>query len=184
MRGREPDFFAVAAELGFPMAVRSEYVIDEAQWEPDELMAVTSRVLQALMPSVAEAETDLPWERSASWPEDVREAATVLMAAYIPFDKRGKPYMRIRVQAVDDQTRGAFVAVAPYAFDCTLWAEDGELATLADEGKSLVMSLTVDEADRVRKAMGAGNLITLAEWRARFPRVTRRQRMRNIFGRR
>ena len=109
------------------LATRNDYLIDEGQWEPSELISVVARVLQGLASSVTLAETDIPWSRSPTWPPEVRDAASVLIEAYVPLEKRDKTYMQTGVQAVNEKTQGAFVAVAPYAYDCTLWADGDEL---------------------------------------------------------
>ncbi len=163
------------------MATRIEYLIDESQWEPRERISVVARVLQGLAPSVTSAETDIPWSRSSTWPPEVRDAANVLIEAYVPWEKRDRAYMRTRFQAVDEKTRAAFVAVAPYAYDCTMSDQD-ELASLADEGTSLVMCLTEDEAGAVRRVLGSDRLVTLAEWRIRYPRPSLWARLKAFVG--
>lgn len=49
------------------------------------------------------------------------------------------------ISARDPTDWDALVCFAPYAFDATVWAADGELASLADERTSLVVHLSSDQ---------------------------------------
>jgi hypothetical protein len=95
------------------VAARTEYLIDEGDWEPSQLVSVVALVLEQVAASVTSAESDIPWSQSSKWPAATKDAASVLVEAYVGPNNRDKAYMQTGVQVVDDRTRAAFVAFAP-----------------------------------------------------------------------
>lgn len=148
------------------MPARLEYLIDEAGWDVASTLAAVRQALEVVKPSVVRAETDIPWHKRDQWPPEVTDAALLLRDRYAR-DARHEDYQQTGVQLVDEDARDAFTIFAPYAYDCTLWGPDGELASVNDEGTSLVLSLTEDERDRLRSALGPERVFSAAEWRAR-----------------
>ena len=114
-----------------------------------------------------QAETDIPWHKRTEWPVEIAGAASLLRARYC--QQQEEDYLQTGVHAVDEEARNAFTTFAPYAYDCTLWSGERELASVNDEGISFVVALTAQEADGLRDLLGAERLVTLAEWRSRHP---------------
>lgn len=128
------------------------------------------------------AETDIPWHKHDGWPSEVADAARLLRDRFVREGKRHEEYLQTGVQDVDGSTRRAFTTFAPFAYDFTLWGEEGELASINDEGDSLVVFLTPAEADELRSTLGHDRVVSLQEWRDRHPgpvtRLLRRLRTR------
>lgn len=155
------------------MAIRTEYVIDEDGWDASTTFAAVKQALDVVKPSVTRAETDIPWARRDEWPSEVTTAALLLRDRYAR-DARNEDYQQTGVHHVDDEAREAFTAFAPYAYDCTLWGPEGEMAFVNDEGTSLVLFLTQEEGDRLRSLLGPERVFSAAEWRERHPTRLRR----------
>lgn len=156
------------------MTSRSEYVVDDAGWDKRARQDAIRRTLDLVLPSVVRAETDIPWHKHQEWPSEVVDAARLLRDRYIDSAGQHEQYLQTGVQAVDDASRQAFATFAPYAYDCTLWGDEGDLASVNDEGDSLVVFLTITEADHLRGALGPDRVFSLQEWRERNPSATAR----------
>ena len=154
---------------------RAEYVLDDESWDEATRLAVTRHALALVAPRVTAAETDLPWQLHDSWPAEVASAAERLRVRFVREDGYAQDYLQTGVvHLTDNQTRHDFVIFAPYAYDATLWAEGDILASLADEGTSLVVSLTDEERAELEREAGLGRVVTRQEWRRRHPSALRR----------
>lgn len=156
------------------MAARSEYVVDDSGWDKPARQAAIRQTLDLVVPAIVTAETDIPWHKHQQWPSDVAAAAGLLRERYVPSKRRDKDYLQTGVQDVDEATRQAFATFAPYAYDCTLWSKDGDLASVNDEGDSLVIHLTETEVEHLRSALGSNRVFSLRQWRERHPSTTAR----------
>ncbi len=151
------------------MTLRSEYVIDDAGWDKQGRQAAVLTTLAAVAHAVTKAETDIPWHKHAEWPPEARAAAVLLRDRFISHRKQDEDYLQTGVQRVDEPARQAFTTFAAFAYDCTLWSDEGELASVNDEGDSLVIFLTPDEADELRATLGHDRVVSAEEWRDRHP---------------
>ena len=161
---------------------RVEYVLDVDGWDVSARLAATRHALALVAPGATAAETDIPWHLHDTWPAEVANAAERLRVRFVREDQHTQDYMRTGIRPLtDSQVRHDFMIFAPYAFDATLWGEAIILASLADEGASLVVSLTEDERDALERAAGLGRVVTLKDMRKRHPSVLRRllRRYRN-----
>lgn len=153
----------------------TEYVLDDEGWDEATRLAATRDALALVAPAATTAETDIPWHRHDHWPTEVTQAAQRLRDRFVREDKRARDYMQTGVKCLtDDQARHDFVTFAPYAYDSTIWADGDILASLADEGTSLVVSLTDEQREGLERAVGLGRVVTLQEWRERHPSALRR----------
>lgn len=104
---------------------RSEYVIDGGVLTSATRVGVLRQALDIVSGSVTHAETDIPWHKRGDWPADVVKAADLLCGLFVPDAETHGEYVQTGVQPVDEATREAFIAFAPYAYDCTLWGPGG-----------------------------------------------------------
>lgn len=156
------------------VAARSEYVIDDSGWDRKARQAAVRQTLDLVVAVMARAETDIPWHNREQWPPDVADAARLLRDRYVTRKKQDDEYLQTGVQAVDDESRRAFATFAPYAYDCTLWSDEGDLASVNDEGDSLVIFLTDTEVEHLRGALGSDRVFSLQQWRHLHPSATTR----------
>ena len=154
---------------------RIEYVLDHDGWDEARRLAATRRALMLVAADATDAETDIPWHLHKNWPQSVAEAAERLRDRFVREDKRTDDYMQTGVEPLADEVaRGDFLTFVPYAYDATIWADGQVLASLADEGTSLVVALTAEQLDALAGAVGVGRVVTLQAWRHRQPSVLRR----------
>lgn len=148
------------------------YVVDNDGWSRDEVVSVCRSVLTALRRRAAEFECDIPGDPDNSsdtgdWPDDVRAAARVLRSLPKARIQRGGYGQTGVVKDASDQVWQAFVTFAPWAFDATVWADDGTPVHLTDEGTSLVVELEPTEREAIAALVGPDRLVPLPEWRRR-----------------
>ena len=148
--------------------------MDDSGWDKQARQAAVRRTLDLVAVAIARAETDIPWHKHLEWPTDVADAARLLRDRYVKSSQQAGEYLQTGVQAVDNATRRAFVAFAPYAYDCTLWSDEGDLASINDEGDSLIVFLTDAEAEHLRDEWGPDRVFSVQEWRERNPSTTAR----------
>ncbi len=156
------------------MSPRAEYIIDEQDWDDSTRLAALRHALDVVEDSVVFAETDIPWHKRDEWPEEVVIAASVLRSRFAGDSKDDDDYLQTAREPVDDETRHAFITFAPYAYACTLWGPDGEVASVNDEGTSIVVFLDDAESERLRSVLGPNRVFSAAEWRERHPATLRR----------
>jgi len=71
----------------------------------------------------------------------------------------------------------AFVRFASFAYDATVWSkEHGELASLADEGTSLVFRLLPEQASRLEQFADPARVIPLERWNPMRRRLLKERR--------
>ena len=154
---------------------QAEYVLDDEGWHEAERLAATYQALALVAPDATDAETDIPWYQHDRWPSAVVQAAQRLRDRFVQEGKRSDDYMRTGVEPlVDDLTRSDFVTFAPYAYDATIWAGEEVLASLSDEGTSLVVLLTGEQRLALEGALGPGRVVTVQAWRDRHQSALRR----------
>ncbi len=110
---------------------------------------------------------DIPWSQAADWPAEVRAAAHRLSKNSIgPRRGENDGYRQTgAVSAMESDDWSAFVTFAPYAFEASVWSERSrELASLADEGASLVFRLTTDELAALVDFVGQERVIPVRQW--------------------
>ncbi len=149
---------------------RTEYVLDHEGWEEVARRAASREVIALIATTATAAATDIPWDRHDEWPTEVVEAAKRLRDRFVPEGERARSYMQTGLQRLnDEQARQDFKTFVLYAYDASLFVGKDDLANVADEGTSLVVSLTNGERDAVERVVGAGRVVTLREWRERHP---------------
>lgn len=154
---------------------RAEYVLFGKGEDEATRLAATGQALAFVAPDATDSQTDIPWHLRDSWPPAIAHAAPRLRAHFVREDKWADDYMRTDiVPLADDVVRSDFVTFAPYAYDATIWAGGEVLATLADEGTSLIVALTDEQRDVLEADGGLGHVVTLTEWRERHPSTLQR----------
>lgn len=160
------------------MTLRSAYVIDDAGWDKQTRQGAVGQTLAVVASAVVKAETDIPWHKRDEWPSEALSAARLLRDRFVGEGKQDHGYLQTGVQSVDGPTRQAFTTFAPFAYDCTLWSDEGELASINDEGDALVIFLTPAEADQLRSTLGHNRVVSAQEWRNRHPSTLTRLQWR------
>ncbi len=89
------------------------------------------------------------------------------------------------MQSISDETVLAdFIAFAPYAYDAGFWRSDyAKVAMVSDEGTAMSVWLSEEQRAAVAAEMGDGRVVSMGEWRARYPSLLRRLG-RRLFGQR
>jgi len=154
---------------------RTEYVLDHTGWDQVSRRAATNEAIKLVANTASVAFTDIPWDQQGQWPAEVVAAAARLRDRFVPEVERAATYMQTGFQGLDDEpVRRDFVTFMPYAYDASLLVGEEDLLNAADEGTSLVVSLTDGERDALGRIVGAGRVVTLQEWRERHPSTLRR----------
>lgn len=155
--GRHPD--AVTTTL-------TDYVVDR-RLAGDDGGAALRQCLRLAAADVTEFECDLPWTDDQT--SDVRIAAAVLRR--IARHPRRSPPATGVLGAGDPLVWDAFVLLAPYAYDGSVWTAsgDGEPSVgFADANCSLWVRLAPEEVERWAAALAPDAVLVPArEWRAR-----------------
>lgn len=158
------------------MTGREEFVVDTSEIAREREVDVCRFALALVAQDATTFETDIPLGNAVRWPAAVKVAAERL--ARHATGRRGRDALYKQtgvVPAGDREDWDALVCFAPYAFDAAVWASDGELASLADEGTSLVMHLDADQRAQLEVFEPALRVVPAKAWRkrraARTPRV-------------
>lgn len=152
------------------MADRHEYVIVDDGWDAETRLVAARQALALIRAAITTAETDIPWRQRGRWPADAVSAAEWLRDRFVPPEKHSDDYLQTGPQpTTDEQTLDAFLTFAPFAYDSTFWQDVDEVASLSDEGTSIVIALTEEERRQLADALGAGRVVSLPEWRDRHP---------------
>jgi hypothetical protein len=148
------------------MQSRADYVVDTDRLSPTERVDVVRAVIERLASDDATYECDIPLSEEGAWPPVVREAASVLGELKYPKMPDASSYRQTGVQERDDATVWrAFVTFAPYAYDASVWSATGRpLVELADEGRSVVVRLTEEEARSLAEDLRVP-VVALRRWR-------------------
>jgi len=150
------------------MTDRDEFVVDTSKLAHDREVDVCRFALELVAKDAATFETDIPLSKATDWPVSVNRAAERLARHALGFRGKNALYKTTGVvSASDSEDWNALVSFAPYAFDATVWAVDGELASLADEGTSLVMHLSSDQRGKLEAFEGAMRVVPAKSWKRR-----------------
>lgn len=111
---------------------------------------IVRMVLTFCRPDQGSFETDFPWAAEESWPPEVAAAAERLCGRESHYAQSGlRDLATCAEQEWDD-----FVAIAPFAYDATLFDESFQrVVSLADESESIVVSLSRSQAAQLRRAL-------------------------------
>ena len=154
---------------------RTEYVLDHEGWDAVARRAANRDAIELVASTATTAATDIPWDQHDKWPTEVVEAAARLRDRFVSEGERARGYMQTGLQCLhDEQARQDYTTFLPYAYDATLLVGDDDLVNMADEGTSLVVSLSDGERDALERVVGAGRVVTLRQWRKRHPSTLRR----------
>ncbi len=150
------------------MPGREAFVIDTSEVSHERVVAVCRFALELVAQDAATFETDIPLCNAGGWPESVNRAAEQLARRADTPGGTSALYKRTGVvSATDREAWDALVCFAPYAFDAAVWAVDGELASLADEGGSLVMHLTPTQRGELQDFESAVRVVSAKSWKKR-----------------
>ena len=151
---------------------RVRYILDAEGLTELERLAACRAALNLVAGEAATFEADIPWSRASDWPAEVREAAEHLQ--HVSRTPRKDPdYGQTGVLGTEDEvTWLAFVTFAPWTFDATVWSADhSDVASLADESKSIVLRLTDSQRTALENATGKGRLAPVSERKVRRHRA-------------
>lgn len=108
------------------------------------------------------------------WPADVVEAAIRLCDRFM--QERDVHYTQTGVRSVADRdVREDFITIAPHALDATFWRDDhSEVASLSDEGTSLVVWLTDQQRAVLAEIVGDDRVVSMSDWQLAHSSIWRR----------
>ncbi len=154
---------------------RTEYVLEHEGRDEVARRGACQEAIGLVAGSATAAATDILWDRHSEWPTETIDAAARLRDRFVPEGERARGYMQTGLQRLDDeQARQDFTTFVLYAYDAALFVGEDDLVNVADEGTSLVVSLTDGEREALERVVGAGRVVTLREWRKRHPSPLRR----------
>ena len=148
------------------MPGREAFVVDTSEVARERVVDVCRFALELVRQNATTFETDIPLSNAPDWPVSVRGAAERLTRHAAGSRGEREFYKRTGVVSAKDAADwAALVCLAPYAFDATVWAVNGELASLADEGTSLVMHLSSDQRTQLEAFESELRVVPAKSWR-------------------
>lgn len=112
---------------------RRRFAVDTTGLDRDFELAMTRAVLEHFADQVYRFECDIPWTQVDRWPIEVREAAKILASRSEHKRSKDKGYAQTGILTPESGVWEAFVALAPFAYDATVWLESGGDIGLSDE---------------------------------------------------
>lgn len=139
---------------------RDQHVVDTSGLDREQQIAACRAALELVGPEVDRFQCDVPWDREADWPADVREAA----AALVPVDSGHRTSGWIR--GFSEDVWRAFVTFAPYAYGADAWTKDMKfLAEVNDEGTSLTVRVLPERLRDFEQEVHGARVVPLNDWR-------------------